>query len=70
LRERCRHGAGKANSGAAMRWTFTDIKPDSFHWIGERSLDDGASWQLQAEYFAPRAQGGQRDVSECLQSLR
>jgi hypothetical protein len=33
LRERCRHGAGKANSGAAMRWTFTDIKPDSFHWM-------------------------------------
>jgi hypothetical protein len=45
---------GKADSGAAMRWSFTEIKPVEFHWIGERSLDDGASWHLQAEYFARR----------------
>jgi hypothetical protein len=45
---------GKADSGAAMRWSFTEIKPDAFHWIGERSLDEGASWHLQAEYFARR----------------
>ncbi len=46
---------GKADSGAGMRWRFTAITPASFHWIGERSLDDGASWHLQAEYFARRA---------------
>lgn len=46
---------GKADSGAAMRWRFTEIEPDSFHWTGERSLDDGATWHLQAEYFARRA---------------
>jgi len=25
--------------GGHMRWTFTDIKPTSFHWMAERSLD-------------------------------
>jgi hypothetical protein len=37
---------GNDASGAAMRWSFTDIKPDSFHWLGERSADGGASWKL------------------------
>ena len=36
------------------RWSFTEITADSFHWLGERSLDDGATWQLQAEFFARR----------------
>ena len=26
------------------------------HWLGERSLDDGATWQLQAEFFARRSE--------------
>jgi len=42
-----------------VRWSFTQITPDSFRWTGERSRDDGATdddktWQLQAEFFARR----------------
>jgi hypothetical protein len=45
---------GNDDTGAAVRWRFTEITPDSFHWLGERSPDGGANWQLQAEYFATR----------------
>jgi hypothetical protein len=47
---------GTADSGAATRWSFTEITPDSFHWLGERSLDGGASWHPQAEFFARRVE--------------
>jgi hypothetical protein len=46
---------GKNDAGEGVRWRFTEITPNSFHWIGERSCDDGKSWPLQAEYFALRA---------------
>jgi len=46
---------GKNESGVTLRWSFTDIAPDTFRWLGERSLDDGKSWQLQAEFRARRA---------------
>ena len=45
---------GQADNGVLLRWTFTDITPDSFRWLGERSLDGGASWQLQADFRARR----------------
>jgi hypothetical protein len=45
---------GKNDAGDGVRWRFTEITPDSFLWIGERSRDDGKNWQLQAEYFARR----------------
>jgi hypothetical protein len=48
---------GQDESGAAVRWSFTDITPNSFHWLGERSEDGGANWQLQAEFFARRVPG-------------
>ena len=28
---------GILENGDAVRWSFTDIAPDSFHWLGERS---------------------------------
>src|SRR5262249_32775045 len=46
---------GADADGALMRWSFTRIRPDSFHWLGERSGDGGASWQLQVEVLARRA---------------
>lgn len=46
---------GKTDDGTPVRWSFTDIAPDSFRWLGERSLDGGASWHLQAEFLARRA---------------
>jgi hypothetical protein len=45
---------GRHESGALMRWSFTKIKPASFHWLGEISADNGASWRLQAEVLARR----------------
>jgi hypothetical protein len=46
---------GRHESGALMRWSFTKIKPESFHWLAEVSADGGASWRLQAEVLARRA---------------
>jgi hypothetical protein len=45
---------GKNDAGDTVRWSFTEITPDSFHWIGERSRDNGKIWQRQADYFARR----------------
>jgi hypothetical protein len=45
---------GEDQAGNRVRWAFTDIKPDSFHWIGERSNDGGATWRAQIEFFARR----------------
>ncbi|MGP0092629.1 MAG: hypothetical protein ACLPKB_22235 [Xanthobacteraceae bacterium] len=45
---------GTNDAGAAIRWSFTEITAKSFRWRGERSLDHGATWQLQAEFLARR----------------
>jgi hypothetical protein len=45
---------GTDASGAPIRWTFTDITPDSFRWLGERSDDGGRTYWLQAEFLATR----------------
>jgi hypothetical protein len=37
-----------------IRWSLTEITPDSFHWLGECSTDGGATRQLQVEFFARR----------------
>jgi hypothetical protein len=46
---------GQDDKGAAVRWSFSEITPNSFRWRGERSPDDGATWQLQAEFVVRRA---------------
>jgi hypothetical protein len=45
---------GRHESGALMRWSFTKIRPDSFHWLGEVSADAGTTWRLQVEVLASR----------------
>ncbi len=55
---------GKNDAGDPVRWTFTDITPDSFRWLGERSRDGGTTWQLQAEFAARRAAAGAPPGSE------
>ena len=45
---------GQDEAGAPVRWSFTEITPDSFHWLGEHSPDGGKTWRLQAEFFARR----------------
>ena len=48
---------GTTEAGALSRWSFTEIRPDSFHWKGEASFDKGASWRLLVEVFAHRRSG-------------
>jgi hypothetical protein len=43
---------GKNVTGAAIRWSFVDITPDSYRWLGERLNPDGKTWHLQAEFRA------------------
>jgi len=40
--------------GSFTRWTFQDIKANSFTWRGEFSTDGGRRWQLDAEFLARR----------------
>lgn len=59
---------GKNDAGEAVRWSFTQITPGSFRWTGERSRDDGKTWQLktwqlQAEFFAKRAPSAHHDCN-------
>ena len=46
---------GENADGAQMRWSFHDIRPDSFHWRAEIS-PDGEAWRLQVEFLARRQQ--------------
>lgn len=46
---------GTAEGGVKTRWSFSEITPDSFLWRGERSVDQGKSWFVQAEFRARRA---------------
>ncbi len=39
--------------GGSMRWVFSDIQPDSFHWTGERALDD-RNWRREVDIRARR----------------
>ncbi len=41
--------------GARYQWRFTEITPDSFHWIARKSGEDGREWNLIAEFFLRRA---------------
>jgi hypothetical protein len=45
---------GARPNGTATRWRFTEITPDSFHWIGEALNPDGQTWLLEGEFRARR----------------
>ncbi len=45
---------GSLADGTPIRWTFTEIKPDSFHWLGEALRPDGKTWRLEGEFRARR----------------
>ncbi len=46
-------GAG-TDPGRRERWSFTEITPDSFTWLGEVSTDSGESWFLEQRMKAVR----------------
>jgi uncharacterized protein len=46
--------SGSDADGNLMRWVFTDINADSFRWYGERSMDGGQTWNMEAEFFGVR----------------
>jgi len=43
---------GKAGNGTAIRWIFSNIKPDAFHWHGEKLA--GTEWRMYEELDAHR----------------
>jgi hypothetical protein len=45
---------GVRPDGTPTRWRFTEITPDSFHWLGESLGPDGKTWTLEGEFRAKR----------------
>jgi carbon monoxide dehydrogenase subunit G len=45
---------GKDAAGNPIRWSFTEITPNSFRWLGETSRDGGATWRLDVAFLARR----------------
>ena len=40
--------------GGSMRWVFSEIQPNTFHWTGEHAADD-RSWRREVDIRARRA---------------
>ena len=45
---------GVDDDAAMLRWSFNDIKRDSFTWRGETSRDGGKTWRLEEEHHMRR----------------
>lgn len=45
---------GIEGENTLIRWTFTAITPDSFHWHGWASNDEGVSWHLEQDMVGRR----------------
>jgi hypothetical protein len=45
---------GEDSCGLKIRWRFTEITKDSFHWIGEERSSESDPWQVTYEHFARR----------------
>ena len=45
---------GRHADGTPIRWIFSEITPDSFHWTGEALQPDGQTWKLEGEFRAKR----------------
>jgi hypothetical protein len=46
---------GARADGTPTRWRYTEITPESFHWIGEALTPDGQTWRLEGEFHARRS---------------
>jgi hypothetical protein len=45
------------SNNKTTRWSFNDIRPDSFIWRDEQSSDGGKTWKLKSEYQMSRHRG-------------
>lgn len=45
---------GRGEDGGLIRWSFRDIRADTFRWTAEISADGGASWRTQLEILPRR----------------
>src|SRR5262245_11972380 len=45
---------GTHANGTPIRWIFSEITPDSFHWTGEALQPDGKTWKMEGEFRARR----------------
>jgi hypothetical protein len=45
---------GSRPDGTKTRWSYTEITPRSFHWIGEAQSPDSQHWILEGEFRARR----------------
>src|SRR5438067_6437994 len=48
---------GTDSDGLPIRWSFNEMKPDSFVWRGEKSRDGGKTWKLEEEHHMTRRSG-------------
>jgi hypothetical protein len=60
---------GRDAAGHLLRWSFNDIRPDSFVWRGEVSHDGGASWRL-VEEMRLRRRADDRQAARSISSIR
>jgi hypothetical protein len=44
---------GASADGTPTRWSFTEVTPNSFHWLGEKS-DGRSGWTGVSEFFPRR----------------
>src|SRR5437763_9683797 len=54
---------GTDSDGLPIRWSFNEMKPDSFVWRGEKSRDGGKTWKLEEEHHMTRRSGSRRSGS-------
>jgi hypothetical protein len=45
---------GALPDGTTTRWTFSEIAPDGFRWLGEALEADGRTWKRQGEFRGRR----------------
>ena len=52
--------------GGVMRWTFSEIEPNSFHWTAER-VEDGRNWRLENDIRARRVRADASSVPSLIE---
>lgn len=45
---------GTHSDGTPIRWIFTEITADGFHWMGEALEANGNTWKLEGEFLGRR----------------